>query len=43
MFSNRKMEGAGQYSVALEQNLRDSVVNGIESIGIKIKEGNPVF
>jgi hypothetical protein len=43
MFSNRKMEGAGQYAVAIEQNLRDSVVNGIESIGIKIKEGNPVF
>jgi gliding motility-associated lipoprotein GldH len=43
MFSNRKMEGAGQYAVAIEQNLRDSVVNGIESIGIKIKEGTPVF
>jgi gliding motility-associated lipoprotein GldH len=43
MIVNRKMEGVGQYSVALEQNLRDSVVIGIESIGVKIKEGIPVF
>lgn len=43
IFPNRKMEGPGQYSIALEQNLRDSVVNGVESIGIKIVEGTPVF
>ena len=43
MIVNKKMEGVGQYTIALEQNLRDSVVNGIESIGVKIKEGIPVF
>jgi len=43
MLVNRKMEGVGQYSIALEQNLRDSVVIGVESIGVKIKEGTPVF
>jgi gliding motility-associated lipoprotein GldH len=39
----KKMEGNGQYFIALEQNLRDSVVVGVESIGVKIKEGKPVF
>ena len=33
----------GKYFIALEQNMRDSVINGIESIGVMIKEGNPVF
>lgn len=43
MIMSRKMEGPGQYAIALEQNLRDSVVKGIESIGVKIKQGHPVF
>jgi gliding motility-associated lipoprotein GldH len=43
MFRNKKMEGSGQYFIALEQNMRDSVVTGVESIGVKIKEGTPVF
>lgn len=43
MFRNRKMGSIGQYTIALEQNMRDSVINGVESIGVKIKKGNPVF
>lgn len=43
MFKNRKMSSIGQYTIALEQNMRDSVINGIEGIGVKIKKGNPVF
>jgi gliding motility-associated lipoprotein GldH len=43
MFKDKKMPGIGQYTIAIEQNMRDSVVNGIESIGVKIKKGNPVF
>lgn len=43
MFTNKRLDEVGQYSIALEQNLRDSVVKGVESIGIKIKEGDPVF
>lgn len=43
LFTNRRFEGVGQFTVALEQNMRDSVVDGVESIGIKIKEGLPVF
>ncbi|MEZ4804035.1 MAG: gliding motility lipoprotein GldH [Bacteroidia bacterium] len=33
----------GQYKIALEQNMRDSMVNGIESIGVRIMKGEPVF
>ena len=43
MFRNRKLDVGGQYFIALEQNMRDSVVFGVESIGVKIKEGTPVF
>ncbi len=43
MFKDKKLEGNGQYFIALEQNMRDSVVTGVESIGVKIKEGTPVF
>jgi gliding motility-associated lipoprotein GldH len=43
MYENLKLDGVGQYIFALEQNLRDSVVNGVQSIGIKVKEGIPVF
>jgi gliding motility-associated lipoprotein GldH len=44
IFKNKKMSGgAGLYFFAIEQNMRDSVINGIESIGIKIKEGDPIF
>ena len=43
MMIHRKMNEAGQFSIALEQNMRDSVVFGVESIGVKIKEGPPVF
>lgn len=43
IFTNKKMDGAGQFVIALEQNMRDSVVNGVESIGIKMNEGIPVF
>lgn len=43
MFKDKKMEGNGQYLITLEQNMRDSVVFGVESIGVKIKEGTPVF
>jgi hypothetical protein len=35
--------GPGQYFIAIEQNMRDSIINGVESIGIKIKEGEPIF
>lgn len=43
MFKDKKLEGNGQYFIALEQNMRDSVVFGVESIGVKIKEGKPIF
>lgn len=43
MFTNRKMPGTGAYTISIEQNMRDSVVSGIESIGVKIKKGSPVF
>ena len=43
MFKDKKMDGNGQYFIALEQNMRDSVVMGVESIGVKVKEGIPVF
>jgi gliding motility-associated lipoprotein GldH len=43
LMMNRKMESAGTYTIALEQNMRDSVIFGIESIGVKIKQGEPVF
>lgn len=44
LFKNIKMStGAGAYFIALEQNMRDSVINGIENIGIKVIEGDPVF
>lgn len=43
MFKDRKMGSVGQYVISIEQNMRDSVVNGIESIGVKIRKGNPVF
>jgi gliding motility-associated lipoprotein GldH len=43
MFKDKKLDGNGQYFIALEQNMRDSVVFGVESIGVKIKEGTPVF
>jgi gliding motility-associated lipoprotein GldH len=33
----------GAYNISIEQNMRDSVVSGIESIGVKIKKGEPVF
>lgn len=39
----QKFNKTGKYFIALEQNMRDSVINGIESIGVMIKEGNPVF
>lgn len=35
--------GAGAYFIALEQNMRDSVLRGIESVGIKVMEGEPIF
>jgi gliding motility-associated lipoprotein GldH len=40
---DQRFKKSGKYFIALEQNLRDSVINGIESIGVMIKEGNPVF
>lgn len=40
---NKKLKGVGQYIIALEQNLRDSAVSGVESIGVKVVEGIPVF
>jgi gliding motility-associated lipoprotein GldH len=44
LFVNKKMEGGpGQYFIAIEQNMRDSIINGVESIGVKIKEGDPIF
>jgi gliding motility-associated lipoprotein GldH len=44
IFKNKKMLGGpGLYFFAIEQNMRDSVIKGIESIGIKVKEGDPVF
>lgn len=43
MFKDKKLGSNGKYFIALEQNMRDSVVFGVESIGIKIKEGPPVF
>ncbi|MDP2174962.1 MAG: gliding motility lipoprotein GldH [Bacteroidota bacterium] len=44
IFKNKKLTGgAGLYFFAIEQNMRDSVINGIESIGIKVKESEPVF
>lgn len=43
MFKDRKMPGAGQYVISIEQNMRDSVVSGIESIGVKVRKGTPVF
>ena len=38
-----KANKPGVYFIALEQNMRDSAISGIQSIGIKVKEGNPVF
>lgn len=43
LFENMKLNKAGKYFIAIEQNMRDSVILGVESIGIKVKEGNPVF
>ncbi len=40
---NQKFNKTGKYFIYLEQNMRDSVVNGVESIGVMIKEGNPIF
>ena len=41
---NKKLEGGpGQYFIAIEQNMRDSIIKGVESIGVKIKEGEPIF
>lgn len=33
----------GKYFIAIEQNMRDSIVNGVASIGVMVKEGTPVF
>jgi len=38
-----KASKSGVYFIALEQNMRDSVINGVQSIGVKVKEGQPVF
>ncbi len=43
MFEDRKLPGVGQYVISIEQNMRDSVVSGIESIGVKVRKGTPVF
>jgi len=43
MYKQLHLKNIGQYTIALEQNLRDSVLTGVESIGIKVKEGVPVF
>ncbi len=43
MFRNKNLGGIGQFNIAIEQNMRDSIVQGVESIGVKIKKGNPVF
>ena len=43
MFKNRKFAGPGEYTISIEQNMRDSLINGIESIGLKIKQGDPIF
>lgn len=43
MFKNKRFNGPGEYVISIEQNMRDSLINGIESIGLKIKEGEPVF
>jgi gliding motility-associated lipoprotein GldH len=43
IFTNMKFQKSGKYFIALEQNMRDSVINGVESIGVMIKEGEPVF
>ncbi|MDI1235051.1 MAG: gliding motility lipoprotein GldH [bacterium] len=43
IFTNQKFNKTGKYFIALEQNMRDSVINGVESIGVMIKEGQPVF
>ncbi len=43
IFKEQKFTKTGKYFIALEQNLRDSVINGIQSIGVMIKEGQPVF
>lgn len=37
------LEHQGPYIIGLEQNMRDSVLIGVEAIGIQIRQGNPVF
>jgi hypothetical protein len=43
MFKNRRFSNIGEYSISIEQNMRDSLVNGIESIGLRINQGDPIF
>ena len=38
-----KANKSGVFFIAIEQNMRDSVINGMQSIGVKVKEGNPIF
>ncbi|MES2616504.1 MAG: gliding motility lipoprotein GldH [Bacteroidota bacterium] len=41
--NEKRFNKAGKYFIAIEQNMRDSVVNGVASIGVMVKEGTPVF
>lgn len=43
MFQNKSFSSVGDYTISIEQNMRDSLINGIESIGLKIKQGDPIF
>ena len=43
MFKNKRFPSVGEYTISIEQNMRDSLINGIESIGLKIKQGDPIF
>ena len=43
LITSFKAAKPGVYFIALEQNMRDSVINGVQSIGVKVKDGKPIF
>lgn len=43
LISSFKASKPGVYFIALEQNMRDSIINGVQSIGLKVREGEPIF
>lgn len=43
LFSNKTFSKPGIYEIAIEQNMRDSVLNYVANVGVRVEEGNPVF